>query len=171
VDALVDAINEATFPFVNCNYDFSGAPELAKRVQPYWVKRWPESGGLTVGVTGVGPAFAKLVTPENHVGIVDHDPLESLKPVLKKLKEEGCHAIIVLSHLGIDLERILAQGIQEADVLVGGHSHTFMKAPETYGHVLLNQVGFGGIELGRIELQFNRQWERISMGARNLVIA
>ncbi len=168
VEGLLDAMSEAAFPFVNCNYDFSGAPALAARVSPYWIKRFP---GLCVGVTGVGPAFGGLVNPRNHAGIRDLDPLASLKPVLHRLREEeGCHAVIVLSHLGIEAERALAPQIQEADVIVGGHSHTFMKAPETYGRVLLNQVGFAGVQLGRIELVFNERMEKVAQRAQNLPV-
>lgn len=166
VDGLVAAMSEATFPFVNCNYEFSGAPALAAKVRPYWIKAFP---GLKVGVTGVGPAFDGLVDPKNHLGVVDHDPLASLKPVLHQLREvEGCHAILILSHLGIDRERALAPLVQEADVIVGGHSHTFMKAPEIIGNVLLNQVGFAGIQLGRIELVFNRRMEKIAQRGQSL---
>lgn len=44
-----------------------------------------------------------------------------------KLKSEGVDIIIVLSHCGLDVDYIIAQNAgPDVDVIVGGHSHTFM---------------------------------------------
>ena len=88
------------FAFLNCNFDCKGAPALAKRVRPYLVREFP---GVRVGITGVGVAFAGLVAPKNHEGITWRDPYESLKPVVKRLREvEKVDLVVVLSHLGYD---------------------------------------------------------------------
>jgi 5'-nucleotidase len=53
-------------------------------------------------------------------------------------------------------DRVLAQTVEGIDLIIGGHTHTFLKKPEMIvrdkkGQTLVNQVGFGGINLGRID--------------------
>lgn len=147
------------FAFLNCNFDCKGAPALAKRVRPYLVKDFP---GIRVGITGVGVAFAGLVAPKNHEGITWKDPYESLKPVVKRLRQvEKVDLVVVLSHLGYNNKdsahddlRMPGQ-VAGIDAIIGGHSHTFLEAPtkvpQANGETLVFQVGFGGVNLGRMD--------------------
>jgi 5'-nucleotidase len=67
--------------------------------------------------------------------------------------------VICLSHLGYKYDnskvsdQVLAKGTKNIDLILGGHTHTFFDAPETYKNsegknVLVNQVGWAGIYLG-----------------------
>jgi 5'-nucleotidase len=152
------------FPFVNCNFDFKGTPDLGKRVQPYLVRDFP---GLRVGITGVGVAFAGLVAPKNHEGITWRDPYESLRPIVKRLREvEKADLVVVLSHLGYNLNGSAPDDLQMPgqvagiDAIIGGHSHTFLDAPtrvpQALGETLVFQVGFGGVNLGRMDFAVAR---------------
>ena len=152
------------FAFVNCNYDCTGAPALAKRIRPYLIREFP---GLRVGLTGVGVAFAGLVAPKNHEGITWKDPYESLKPIVKRLREvEKVDLVVVLSHLGYNLNgsgpddlRLPGQ-VPGIDAIIGGHSHTFLekptRVPQALGETLISQVGFGGVNLGRMDFALAR---------------
>jgi 5'-nucleotidase len=163
----------APFSFVNCNFDLKGAPDLASRVRPYLVKDFP---GLRVGITGVGVAFAGLVAPKNHVGIGWRDPYESLRPVVQRLREvEKVDLVVVLSHLGHDLNgtapddlRLPGQ-VAGIDAVVGGHTHTFLDAPvrlpQAQGETLVFQVGFGGVNLGRMDFAITRGTLRAASGS------
>lgn len=164
LDGLVAAMAEAKFPFVNCNFDMKGAPALAKRVQPWLVKSLP---GVKVGITGVCVDFKGLVAPKNHEGVIWLDPIESLKPVIKHLREqEKVDLVVLLSHLGHDLkgtamdDLTLAAKLPGIDVIIGGHSHTFLTEPvrvkNSGGETLIFQVGFGGINLGRMDFTFSK---------------
>jgi 5'-nucleotidase len=152
------------FAFVNCNFDCKGAPALQKRLRPYLVRDFP---GLRVGITGVGVAFAGLVAPKNHEGIVWKDPYESLKPVVKRLRDvEKVDLVVVLSHLGHSVKDAahddlrLPGAVAGVDVVIGGHSHTFLDAPvkvaQALGETLVFQVGFGGVNLGRMDFTVTR---------------
>lgn len=152
------------FPFVNCNFDCKGAPGLGKRVRPYLVRDFP---GLRVGITGVGVAFAGLVAPKNHEGITWRDPYESLQPIVKRLREvEKADLVVVLSHLGYNLNGTAPDDLQMPgqvagiDGIIGGHSHTFLDAPtrvpQADGETLVFQVGFGGVNLGRLDFAVAR---------------
>ncbi|WP_243286179.1 bifunctional metallophosphatase/5'-nucleotidase [Geothrix terrae] len=166
------------FAFLNCNFDCKGAPELAKRIRPYMVREFP---GVKVGITGVGVAFAGLVAPKNHEGIVWRDPYESLKPVVKRLREvEKVDLVVVLSHLGYDVKdaahddlRLPGQ-VAGIDAIVGGHSHTFLDAPvkvkQAQGETLVFQVGFGGVNLGRMDFTLARGEVRAASGAAMPVV-
>lgn len=161
------------FAFVNCNFDCKGAPALQRRIRPYLVRAFP---GLKVGLTGVGVAFAGLVAPKNHEGIGWKDPYESLKPVVKRLREvEKVDLVVVLSHLGYDNKgadhddlRMPGQ-VAGIDAIIGGHSHTFLetptRVPQAKGETLIFQVGFGGVNLGRLDFAMTRGEVKAASGA------
>jgi len=161
------------FAFVNCNFDCKGAPSLGRRVRPFLVKQFP---GIRVGITGVGVAFAGLVAPKNHEGITWKDPYESLKPIVKHLREvEKVDLVVVLSHLGYNLNgsapddlRMPGQ-VAGIDAIIGGHSHTFLdtptRVPQAHGETLVFQVGFGGVNLGRMDFAVTRGAVRAASGS------
>ncbi|MFM7681499.1 MAG: hypothetical protein ACKO7P_01990 [Bacteroidota bacterium] len=72
--------------------------------------------------------------------------------------------VICLSHLGYDYpessrisDRKLAQQTSNIDIILGGHTHTFLEKPTIEKNkkgksVLINQVGYAGLYLGRIEI-------------------
>ncbi len=159
VDMLLEAMAFANFPFLNCNFDCKGAPALAKHLRPWIVKEFP---GFKVGLTGVGVDFKGLVSADNHKGVDWRSPDEVLKPVIRHLREvEKVDLVVLISHLGYDLKgdaiddlRLpgLVSGI---DAIIGGHSHTFLDQPtkiqQERGETHVFQVGWGGINLGRMD--------------------
>ena len=169
----------APFAFLNCNFDCKGAPALQKRIRPYLVKDFP---GVRVGLTGIGVAFAGLVAPKNHEGISWRDPYESLKPIVKRLREvEKVDLVVVLSHLGYNLNGTgpddlhLPGQVAGIDAVIGGHSHTFLetptRVPQALGETLVFQVGFGGVNLGRMDFAVTRGKVRAASGAAMPVLA
>lgn len=173
VEGLLAAMEAATFPFVNCNFDLKGAPALARRVQPWLVKELP---GVKVGITGVGVDFKGLVAPKNHAGVTWMDPVASLKPVVAHLRDrEKVDLVVVISHLGHDLkgyqidDLTLASRLPGVDVIIGGHSHTFLeepiKVPQAQGETMVFQVGFGGVNLGRMDFALAKGQVRASAGS------
>ncbi|HET6329599.1 MAG TPA: metallophosphoesterase [Holophagaceae bacterium] len=162
VDGLLDAMREATFPFVCANLDFSGAPALARRVSPYLIR---QVGGVRVGVLGATVAFNGLVLPENHKGVEWLDPIAALTPLVKRLREEEhCDLIVLTSHLGIRGENNRAGNLEVAaqvpgiHAIISGHTHIFMEEPavvkNALGETIVFEVGYGGTELGRLDFSF-----------------
>jgi 5'-nucleotidase len=160
VDGLVAAMSEARFPILNCNLDAKGAPGLAAQLHPWIVKDLP---GVKVGLAGVCVDFKGLVSAENHLGVDWRDPVQALKPIVRHLREvEGVDLVVLLSHLGYDRQGDdiddlnLARLVPGLDVIIGGHTHTFMDAPvkvaNAEGETAIFQVGFGGVNLGRMDL-------------------
>ncbi len=172
VDMLLEAMAFASFPFLNCNFDCKGAPALGQRLRPWMVKQFPT---FKVGLTGVGVDFKGLVSPENHKGVDWRSPEEALRPVVRHLRDvEKVDLVVLLSHLGYDQKGdaiddlhlpALVPGI---DAIIGGHSHTFLDQPtelqQERGITHVFQVGWGGINLGRMDFAMAKGQVRAASG-------
>jgi len=159
VDGLVEMMPHGSFDLVSANYDVSGSP-LEPHVQP-WVIR--QAGGIKVGIFGLGIAFEGLVLESLHEGVTYVDPFTAARRAVRDLQARGCSLVICLSHLGYRYrgdtpsDTLLAQNVEGIDLILGGHTHTFMDQPDVYDHsggrsTLVHQVGWAGMRLGRIDV-------------------
>lgn len=158
----------ARFPFLIANYDFSDTI-LKGRFQPYKVF---EKQGLRIGMFGLGIELEGLVSKNNFGETVYQDPVAVAREMVQELRQQQkCHLIICLSHLGYSYqeEKIddikLAKQVAGIDLILGGHTHTFLELPELIRHAsghetLINQVGWSGLFLGRIDFSFNKNSKR-----------
>ena len=169
MDGFLKAKEYADFPFLCSNYDFS-ATILKNQTQDSIIK---EIGGLKVGIFGIGVELKGLVPDDKFGETVYLDPITSANRVALELKKKGCDLIICLSHLGYQYESDkisdlkLAAATKNIHLIIGGHTHTFLEKPTEVKNsdgqiVLVNQVGWGGIHLGRIDFdiemkRFNRK--------------
>lgn len=163
LNGFVHAREFADFPFLCANYDFSNTP-IDGRTQPCMIRK---IGKIKVGIFGVGVELKGLV-PDDKFGETRYlNPIEVANDQAKRLKEEGCDLIICLSHLGLEYEsnkvsdRVLAAGTRDIHLIIGGHTHTFLQEPLVLQNldgapVLVNQVGWAGIHLGRIDFSFDK---------------
>lgn len=164
-DLLAERICEASFPFLNCNYTFDGSV-LQPLIKPY---RIIERGKLKIGVLGVGIELNGLIDPSKSQNVGWRHPVELAEKTAQYLKnQEGCHYVICLSHLGYqyDNEQIsdvrLAAETSSIDMILGGHTHTFMPKPDFVVNkagrsVVINQTGWAGVRLGRLDVSFDIQ--------------
>jgi len=163
IDGLKKLIGLAKFPFVNCNYDF-GSTGLEKIVRKSVVIK---KSGLRIGIVGVGIDLKPLLPAENILGIQYNHPVEIADSEAKRLKEnENCDLVICLSHLGYEYadtkvsDRVLASQTRHIDLVIGGHTHSFLEKPVQVANlegrlVTVNQVGWAGLRLGRINYHFS----------------
>lgn len=154
--------NHANFPMLVANYDFSGTP-MEHNYQPYKILR---KGKMKVGVFGVGIEITGLVSENLSAGTTYLDPIIKANETAYNLKyNKGCDLIICLSHLGNTYtdnkvsDKHLATETENIDLIVGGHTHTFLKEPLVYknkkgNETIVNQVGWAGINLGRLDFDF-----------------
>jgi 5'-nucleotidase len=154
----------ARFPMLVCNYDFSGTP-MEYNYQPYKIFK---KNKLKIGVLGLGIEMKGLVPENLTAGTKYSDPIQKANEVANKLKKnENCDLIICLSHLGYQYkdnkvsDEVLAKETENIDLIIGGHTHTFLDAPvikanKTGDDVIINQVGWGGIMLGRLDFEFSK---------------
>lgn len=169
LDGLYKQLPHASFDFVCSNYDFSQTI-MKDRVRPYKIIK---AGKIKVGIFGLGIQLENLVSPSLYGKTKYLDPLGIAKEMVRDLKAKKCDLIICLSHLGYKYQsnRIsdiqLAQELSEIDLILGGHTHTFLDEPALVkngeGHqTIINQVGFGGLRLGRVDFTFNKGFKGAS---------
>lgn len=166
ITGLNEQMPNASFDFLISNYDFKNTV-LDGKTSDY--KIYTKSG-IKIGVFGLGIELEGLVTKELYRETKYLDPIDIAQDVAKKLKnEEKCDLIICLSHLGYKYDNLpnrvcdynLAKKTKGIDLIIGGHTHTFMNEPiilknQISKDVLVNQVGCFGLFLGQIDFYFDQ---------------
>lgn len=162
VAGLDRMLPNAQFSILNANYNFSQSALRGK----FKANQIFKKGGIKIGVFGLGIKLAGLVPDSLFQGIKYSDPIAIAKEQVADLKKQGAELIICLSHLGYEAandapsDLILATQVSGIDLIIGGHTHTFLTEPkaiihpETGHQTLINQVGWAGINLGRIDFRF-----------------
>lgn len=179
VNNIVAQMPNALFSFVNCNYDFTNSA-LKDKIMPYKIIK---KGNLKIGILGVGIELNGLVPDKNFEGIVYNSPIDNVQKYADILKnDEKCHLVICLSHLGYkydNKEKIsdewLAQATRNIDLIIGGHTHTFLTTPTVFKNldektVLVNQVGWAGLNLGRIDFSFEKKYKKNRAFSQTVIV-
>jgi 5'-nucleotidase len=179
IDGLYAQLPHAKFEFISSNYDFSNTI-MASHVKPY--KTFLKDG-IKIGVFGLGIELNGLVDPSLFKETKYLNPIEISQEMTRILKEdEKCDLIICLSHLGYyyknELNKIsdlkLAAETKNIDLIIGGHTHTFLKKPTVIKNldgknILVNQVGCYGINLGKIDFYFDSDKNKAAKGTAIIV--
>lgn len=178
IDGLYAQLPHAEFQFLSANYDFSNTI-MDTHVKPYKVFK---KGGIKIGVFGLGIELNGLVNKKMFKETKYLDPVELAQDMSRILKtEEQCDLVICLSHLGYhyrneeeidDLK--LAAKTKDIDLIIGGHTHTFLPKPTVTknadgNNMLVNQVGCYGINLGRIDFYFDADKNKAANGTSIIV--
>ena len=169
VDGLIKQLPLANFPFLNTNYNLSNSA-LQDHIKPYKVF---EKGDIKLGVFGVGIELDGLVPDKLFGDIKYENPISAANETASLLKNDlNCDLIICLSHLGLSYKSkkvsdlILAQSTENVDIIIGGHTHTFLDKPMIVNNlkgtpVVINQVGWAGINLGRLDVTMVKDKRKI----------
>ncbi|WP_338871278.1 metallophosphatase [Spirosoma sp. SC4-14] len=164
IDNMVTQFGKASFPLLIANYDFKNTV-MDGHSMPYKVF---DKDGVRVGVFGLGIQPEGLIPKNAYKETKYLDPVEIGNDTAAKLRmEKKCDYVICLSHLGFKYneptisDNVLAAKTRNIDLIIGGHTHTFLDAPVAVNNldsepVWINQVGFAGINLGRIDLAFDK---------------
>jgi len=175
IEGLYAQFPYAKFKFVSANYDFSNTV-LDTLVKPYEILI---KDGIKIGVFGLGIELEGLVMKDLYKETNYLNPIEIAQDMSAILKnKEKCDLVICLSHLGYDYKNepkkvsdlSLAKATENIDLIIGGHTHTFLKEPTVVKNrkgkeVLVNQVGCYGLYLGRIDFYFDNKKNKISDGS------
>ena len=179
IDGFYAQLPHAKFEFVSANYDFKNT-DLNDIVKPYKIFN---KDGIKIGIFGLGVELDGLVDKKLYKETVYNNPIEVAQDMTRILKEEQkCDLVICLSHLGFsyknepykvsDLE--LAKKTNNIDLIIGGHTHTFLDKPVVEKNsegkdVLINQVGCYGINLGKIDFYFSND-KTIKNSGKNIMV-
>ncbi len=122
---LADFIAGADFPVLSANIDASADPDLQGLIAPYVVI---ERGGHEIGIIGLTtPDTTNISSPGPNITFTAS--ISSLQAAADALTAEGVDKIIALTHVGYDVDLELAAQVTNVDIIVGGHSHTFLYYP------------------------------------------
>ena len=179
IDGFYAQLPHAEFEFVSANYDFKNTV-LNEIVKPYKIFN---KDGIKIGIFGLGVELDGLVDKKLYKETIYNNPVEIAQDMTRILKEEQkCDLVICLSHLGFsyknepykvsDLE--LAKKTNNIDLIIGGHTHTFLDKPVVEKNsegkdVLINQVGCYGINLGKIDFYFSND-KTIKNSGKNIMV-
>lgn len=175
-EKLSKVLKHANFSFLNSNYTLKNTP-LENKIKSHEIFN---INGIKIGVFGLGIELKGLVEKKLYKGIKYLNPIEISKDVSDDLKyNHNCDLIICLSHLGFSYSKdknimcdlILAKQTKNIDLIIGGHTHTFLDEPVKVKNlenkdVIINQVGCFGINLGKIDFYFsenNKHQEGVSI--------
>lgn len=169
IEGFNKVLHNANFPFLCANYDFNDTI-LKGKTKPYHII---EKQGIKIGIFGIGIELDGLVDSRLCGNTKYNDPITAANKYAKLLKEEhACNMVICLSHLGHEYEseilsdKTLAKSTENIDLIIGGHTHTFLEKAVTFSNkigqpILINQAGWAALSLGRVDFYFNRKKERV----------
>lgn len=178
IDGLKKQMPNIQFPLLNANYDFEDTI-MNGQVKPYKIF---QKKNIRIGVLGVGIELEGLVAKKHFANTRYLDPIEYANKYAAILKnDEKCDYVICLSHLGYKYKHdkvsdvVLAASSRNIDLILGGHTHTFLDQPDVLSNldgkeVLINQVGWAGIVLGRIDVFFERNFKNKCSTCKNIPV-
>lgn len=180
LEGFKKVLPNAKFPFICSNYDFEDTI-LEGLTVPYKIFN---KNGIKVGLIGVGIELQGLVGKKSYGETEYEDPIEVAEHYAKLLREDKkCDLVICLSHLGYEFrdnpkkvsDKVLAAKTSGIDLILGGHTHTFLPEPQQFinkngRNVLVNQVGWAGLLLGKIDFYFDRNKKIKNITWQNQVI-
>ena len=165
MEKLSKVLKHANFSFLNSNYTLKNTP-LENKIKSHEIFN---INGIKIGIFGLGIELEGLVEKKLYKGVKYLNPIEISKDISDDLKyNHNCDLIICLSHLGFSYSKdknimcdlILAKQTKNIDLIIGGHTHTFLDEPVKVKNlenkdVIINQVGCFGINLGKIDFYFS----------------
>jgi 5'-nucleotidase/UDP-sugar diphosphatase len=145
---LEEDLSLARFPILNANiFDERNGRNFQK---PYLVKT---IGDVKVGIIGlIMPDLPILTMRDNIKGLRILNDVQVVRKYISELKKQGVNLIVVLSHIGVDADKALADSVRSIDVIIGGHSHTALFQPIKRNHTIICQAGTRGRWLGDLDL-------------------
>lgn len=162
IDELARRLDNLKCPVVCANYDFSELV-LGKYVKPYAIVR---KGGMKIGVIGLLTDVTRVVQKSIADKMNRFDDIEVANKWADYLKnEEHCDMVIALTHIGFDSvgmnDPALVAGTRNIDLVVGGHSHTFLTDAEYRNNldgrpVPIVQDGCWGLFVGQVDVYRNK---------------
>lgn len=158
-EGLLKLLEGAEFPVISGNLDVSQSNDLAGKLENHVVL---EVGGERIGIISA-LATDTVETSSPGPNVIFQDEVDSLAADVATLQDEGVTKIIALTHVGLPLDREIAEEVEGIDVIVGGHSHTLMSNteegalayPQMVGDVPVVQAGAYSKHVGHLTVTFD----------------
>ncbi|MDD3419750.1 MAG: bifunctional UDP-sugar hydrolase/5'-nucleotidase [Candidatus Gastranaerophilales bacterium] len=156
LDAFENLTKLTSVPFLGANVEFSSNFYLNGKIKSHITK---DLNGFKVGVIGMTtPELKHLSAYSDYINQPDY--YKTLQFFINYLKND-VDLLVLLSHSGVEQDIETAKNVDGLDVIVGGHSHTFMEKPycavKNGRKTLVVQAGEFGIKLGELDIEFNEK--------------
>lgn len=169
LDQLADHWKNVKGARLSANYDFKGTPAEGL-FKPYVIKK---VGKKKIGFFGINVDPASLISKENYAGMTYHDAIDTANKTAAMLrKDKKCDLVVAVTHIGYEAipgkasDMELARQSRDIDIIIGGHSHTFVdpSTPEATPYwiknaagrpVLVTQTGKYGRNIGYIKIDLD----------------
>lgn len=161
LEELARRVSMSKCPVLMCNYSIEGTP-LETCILPYTIVK---RGGLKIGIVGATSYLESNVMYDYIKNMKRLDTVAEVNKYADYLKnEKKCDMVIFLSHLGFDggdydqpSDHIMAAESSDIDIIVGGHSHTFINEPSYVKNkngkeVIIVTAGAQGVEIGELKV-------------------
>ncbi len=148
LDLLKNLADRVTFDIVAANVldPATGEPVFGHRYVERKLK-----GGVTVGITGLLDDTIRFPGYIDTSHFIVAPPEETLRGVLASMNRET-DIQILLSHMGLERSRMLAEQFGELDLIIVGHGKPITKKTEKVGNTVLLAAGGLGQYIGRCDL-------------------
>lgn len=156
----------ASFPFVCAN--MKADEKFGMAIEPYIIEELPN--GIKVAYIGAIQLESNGLpaTHKNNVEGIAFTPIQEVLPHYRHLRD-SVDFVVLVSHLGIEEDRQVAGSNPWLDLIIGGHSHTYVEGAETIGDVFVTQAG-NGLRYGTLIKVYFEGKERVETKAKTFAI-
>ncbi|MEB2330571.1 MAG: 5'-nucleotidase C-terminal domain-containing protein [Ignavibacteriaceae bacterium] len=155
------------------NFDYLSANIFNENLNRLEGKAWivKEVNGIKTGIIGLNsPELLQLTLPENMGGIRILDSDSVISVAIKQLKAENVNLIVLLTHAGVETDKLFAEKFYgDVDLIVGGHSHTPIFNAENINGTYIVQAGSRGRWIGKVNLEIDIDKDTIVSFSSELV--
>ncbi len=177
LDNLKSVVARAKMPILGANVYDEKAGRRAGFLTPWIVK---EVAGVKVGIFGLlTTEMPHLEVHANYAGLSFRDEAAEARDAVKALQEQGATVIIAVTHVGFREkemapffdDKALAAAVPGIDLIVGGHTHTYLKEPyrDPKNGTLVVQAGHALTRVGRVTLDIDDQTKKVVSSSGRLV--
>ncbi len=166
----------AKFPIINANLHIK--TNNARLFKPHYIAEVDGMKILFIGIlTELVLAQAKN---ESLIGsFVDiNEAAQEVACICNAYNALDIDCTVLLTHIGFEEDKKLAAQLDPAlgvDMIIGGHSHTFIEQPEIVNGILIAQAGTGTDQIGRFDLEIDTdrnclhsyRWQSIPITSEN----
>lgn len=181
-EVLGDFLSAIDFPVVVSNIDVTASEPLVDQLVPTTVI---EVGGQQVGFVGLVTADTVFSSSPSDNVVFDDQYTDVVNAAAAELTEQGVNKIILLTHTGIIADEAFIGGLENVDVVIGGHSHTlysnaYAGAAGEYplefetasgSTVYYGQAGANSLYVGVMELEFDAEGNVVSAGGDTVFLS
>lgn len=173
-DSLRALIGKMKMPVLSAN-TFGDDGKLVAWVRPWIIK---DVAGVKVGIFGLTTSnMRRLAFPKNISGLDFRREVDVAREAVKALKRQGATVIIAVTHMGLEGEnqkfegdQTLAREVPGIDLIVGGHSHTFLtRAIQGENGTLIVQAGSYLVKAGRTTLEIDPKTKTVTASSDELI--